>query len=405
VATAPAPPEGEREARGSEVDPQVLELRELVEEQRLALAALQEQAAAPRTTTERPPVVAPVPVAAGSSDRDDERIDALRAELDERTKALADAQWKMQYHLDQQATAPQVVAPAPGATAQEMEIARLQAELAAARQAPVASPTPAAVLGVPQESDLRAEIEALRQQLEEGQQGSASETAKVREMVLATEEDRLRMEELAGRLDQLSADKAQLAAQLADADTERAAQLEAERQAAEARSSAMQAELARLQTRTKEMEERYMGRYESLLAQLQPLIDSGLNVRVVAGKIRVDLPSDVLFGSGSATLSRNGRAEVQAVAKALTPFRNLLVQVEGHTDSVPVKSFKYESNYDLAYARAKEVMSVLLEGGLPPERVSAASFGDTRPVASNGTREGRAENRRIELDLELMPVE
>jgi chemotaxis protein MotB len=151
------------------------------------------------------------------------------------------------------------------------------------------------------------------------------------------------------------------------------------------------------------MEKLYTHRYESVLAQLQPLIESGLDVRVVAGKVKVELPSDVLFASGSATLSRKGREEVQKVAGALRPFRTMLVQVEGHTDNVPVKSFKYESNYDLAFARAKDVMNVMLEAGLDADRVSAASFGDTRPVTDNDTRISRARNRRIELNLELVP--
>ncbi len=278
----------------------------------------------------------------------------------------------------------------------DQQITLLKAQLAAVG-APASSDGSSAELDA-----LRAEFKALEAQ--SGESGeSDSETQALRDAVLATEADRHRLDALALQMQQLEQERASLASELATADEARQAELEAEREGNAAHMAALESELTRLQKRTEEMEKLYTNRYESVLAQLQPLIDSGLDVRVVAGKFKVELPSDVLFASGSATLSRKGREEVQKVAGALRPFRTMLVQVEGHTDNVPVRSFKYESNYDLAYARAKDVMNVMLEAGLDADRVSAASFGDTRPVIDNDTRASRARNRRIELNLELMP--
>jgi len=418
MSSASSTPSSTGAAAGPTSSTELDQLRAQMAAQQAALEALQQQGTAQTqssstgaSSTQRPVVVAPTSSAQnGSTTPDDPRVAELEAQLaatqaavDERIKQLADEQWKMQYQMENGAAAP--ATPASGLTPEQLELAQLRAQLAQAQSPTQPVPVmPVPTLGAPAEDELRAEIEALRAELAAGT-SEDTETAKMREMVNATEEDRLRMAELEQRLDEVASERTDLESQLASADAARAAELQTAQQAAEARAAQMQAELQRLQSRTEEMEQRYTTRYESLLAQLQPLIESGLNVRVAAGKIRVELPSDVLFASGSASLSRAGKGEVQEVAKALTPFRTLLVQVEGHTDSVPVKSFKYESNYDLAYARAKEVMSVLLEGGLPSDRVSAASFGDTRPVASNSDKEGRAKNRRIELDLELLPAE
>jgi len=376
----------------------------------------------------RPPVVAPTSSGSASDEARRQTVDAERAAMEAELQALKDTQWKLQYQLEngsKTAAPPPVVAsssPTSAAAPQDPEVAALRARLQAleaernidqatserdrqiaqlqAQLAVTGVAAPANNAGDSQEIEaLRAELEALRQSTSQ----PATETEALRDAVLATEADRSRLESLAKQMETLQQERAVLAGELETADEVRKAELDAEREANAARTAALESELGRLQGRTEEMEKLYTNRYESVLAQLQPLIDSGLEVRVVAGKIKVELPSDVLFASGSATLSRKGREEVQRVAAALRPFRTMLVQVEGHTDSVPVKSFKYESNYDLAFARAKDVMGVMLEAGLGSDRVSAASFGDTRPIAPNDNRDNRARNRRIDLKLELIP--
>jgi chemotaxis protein MotB len=121
----------------------------------------------------------------------------------------------------------------------------------------------------------------------------------------------------------------------------------------------------------------------------------------------VNLSSDILFPSGSAAVSKDGKAALVEVAQVLAQIPDRKFQVEGHTDNVPIKTDAFPSNWELASARALVVTKTLVDAGLPASRVSAASFGDTKPSASNGTQEGRAQNRRIEIvvvpDLSSLP--
>jgi chemotaxis protein MotB len=84
-----------------------------------------------------------------------------------------------------------------------------------------------------------------------------------------------------------------------------------------------------------------------------------------------------------------------------------LIEVHGHTDSIPTQGAlaeRYPSNWELAAARASSVVRILVEGGVPAERLVAVSHGASLPVAPNDTPEGRARNRRIEIQLRPLPA-
>lgn len=165
--------------------------------------------------------------------------------------------------------------------------------------------------------------------------------------------------------------------------------------------------LAELQKRKEEAESR-IGEYRALLAKFKSLIDAGkLKVRIIDGRMVVVLASDVLFASGSATLSRDGKAAIAEVAQLLASIPNRKFQIEGHTDNVPISTAQYPSNWELAAARAITVLKTMIDAGMPIDRISAASFGESKPAAPNDTPEGRAQNRRIEIiivpDLSTLP--
>jgi chemotaxis protein MotB len=169
----------------------------------------------------------------------------------------------------------------------------------------------------------------------------------------------------------------------------------------------MQAALSELQKR-KEQAEARITEYRNLLAKFRSLIDAGkLKVKIVDGRMVVVLATDVLFGSGSASLSKDGKASIAEVAALLTSLPRRSFQVEGHTDNVPIATAQYPSNWELASARALTVVKTMVEAGMPAQRVSAASFADTRPASGNDSTEGRASNRRIEItivpDLSTLP--
>lgn len=134
--------------------------------------------------------------------------------------------------------------------------------------------------------------------------------------------------------------------------------------------------------------------------QLQPLVDRGvLEVEDVDGRTVIGMSSEVLFRSGSADLSADGRQTVSDLAKILARQTDADWQVEGHTDNQPISSEAFPSNWDLGAARALSVLKVMLDAGMSADHLSAATFGQFAPVASNATDAGRAQNRRIEVVL------
>ena len=106
-------------------------------------------------------------------------------------------------------------------------------------------------------------------------------------------------------------------------------------------------------------------------------------------------------------LSPDGRSAVEEVSGLLVSRPDRRYQVEGHTDSVPIQTFAFPTNWELASARALSVVNVMIEKGMSPERVSAVSYGNTTPIALNNSDKGKAQNRRIAIvlvpDLSQLP--
>jgi len=168
----------------------------------------------------------------------------------------------------------------------------------------------------------------------------------------------------------------------------------------------LQRALAEMRAREAEQQKR-LQEYNDLTQRFKKLIDAGtLSVHIVDGKMMVSLGTDVLFPSGSAKLSAKGMETINTVGTQLAAIPDKKYQVEGHTDNVPLKSKSY-TNWELASARAISVLKAMIQNGMPENRVSAASFADTAPVAPNDTSENKAKNRRIEIaivpDLSSLP--
>jgi chemotaxis protein MotB len=138
--------------------------------------------------------------------------------------------------------------------------------------------------------------------------------------------------------------------------------------------------------------------YEEVIGRFRSLIAAGqLSVSISRGRLAINLPQDILFESGSATLGREGRATLTQVATVLAGIPDREFQVEGHTDNVPIATARFPSNWELGAARALSVIHLLQEQGVRPESVSGAAFGEHRPVADNADQAGRRLNRRIEI--------
>jgi chemotaxis protein MotB len=172
----------------------------------------------------------------------------------------------------------------------------------------------------------------------------------------------------------------------------RAGQLSADLEAARARAE----ELAR---RERQQQER-LAAFRTMLCRFRAMIESRqLRVRIVRGRMVIELPSNILFPSGSADLSDAGEGALNQVAAVLREIPNRDFQVAGHTDNEPIRRSRFTSNWELSTVRALEVVQYLEEVGVDHARLSAAGYSEFAPIASNDNETGRTENRRIEIVL------
>jgi chemotaxis protein MotB len=140
--------------------------------------------------------------------------------------------------------------------------------------------------------------------------------------------------------------------------------------------------------------------FKKILKQFKSLIKSGkLNVKIRRGKMVLELPSAILFESGKANLSDDGKQTLAEVAKVLVTIRKREFQVSGHTDNVPIKTSNFASNWELSTARAVTVVKFLQSKNMNPKNLSAAGYSEYQPAATNKTDKGKALNRRIEIVL------
>jgi chemotaxis protein MotB len=138
---------------------------------------------------------------------------------------------------------------------------------------------------------------------------------------------------------------------------------------------------------------------EQLESAMSPLIAQGLvDVHSGDGFVEVSIRSDILFSSGVAQLSTDAQPVIRLLGATLQAFPNN-IQVEGHTDDVPIRTAQFKSNWELSAARAASVVHLLIESGVAPQRLSVLAFGEFRPVLPNSTPDGRNANRRVVLTI------
>ena len=121
---------------------------------------------------------------------------------------------------------------------------------------------------------------------------------------------------------------------------------------------------------------------------------------------RFVLQSEILFQSGSANIGAKGEkklSEITLLLKTITkkiPNKiEWIIQIEGHTDNVPISNNEFPSNWELSVARAIAVSKIMIKNGIEPKRINVAGYGEFRPLVDNINKESRNKNRRIELKL------
>ena len=171
---------------------------------------------------------------------------------------------------------------------------------------------------------------------------------------------------------------------------------------------ATEAELAELR-KQRESAEKRLAAFRDLRKRFAKLVDTGkLEVGFRNGQMVLKLPSGILFPSGQAELTKPGQQALGEVTNILLEFKDRRFVIAGHTDTDPIKSRKFKSNWDLSTARALSVVQFMVGAGFPPTSLAASGYGEFDPVAPNDKEENKQLNRRIEIilvpDLSELPT-
>ena len=187
------------------------------------------------------------------------------------------------------------------------------------------------------------------------------------------------VEQLLGEKDSLSQERTKLDADL-QAMSKEVSELKRMRAAAEARNA----------------------EFRSMMEKLRGITNAGaLKVAKRAGRMVVQMSSDVLFPPGGTRIKAEAQGAITAVADAmketLKQFPDRKFEVVGHSDATPIHTERFPSNWELSSQRAIEVVRLMVEAGVPPESISAAGSAEFDPLVADDTEENKTKNRRVEI--------
>ena len=255
-------------------------------------------------------------------------------------------------------------------------------------------------------------------EMEAVQLGSELAALKQKYAALSTERDGLTAEvsRLNGSVAGLSADRDKLSAENAalnetlrgktDTLSKNISDLRQKIGEMEADNNRLRMEIASLQKAKQEKEEKVQEvskTYEQLMEKMKSEIAQGqVTISELKGKLTVNMVDKILFDSGKAEVKPEGLVILQKVIDILKGLKDKAIRIEGHTDNVQIVgnlAKKYPTNWELSAARAINVTRFLQQQGIDPANLGAIAFGEYKPVADNGSEEGKARNRRIEITL------
>jgi len=147
-----------------------------------------------------------------------------------------------------------------------------------------------------------------------------------------------------------------------------------------------------------ESQEKKMARIaDKVRASLKTLMDKNLiKVRHNQLWVEIEINASVLYSSASAELEIEAYSPLKKLAVVLKTLPNH-IDVEGHTDNLPINNIIYPSNWELSASRAASVVHLFAKQGISPNRLAAIGFGQFRPIASNNSLTGRRKNRRVKV--------
>jgi chemotaxis protein MotB len=166
----------------------------------------------------------------------------------------------------------------------------------------------------------------------------------------------------------------------------------------------LERDVARL-SREKEEEIAKLSRtHDDMVTSLKKEVEAGeVTITRIVDRLSLNIVDRLLFPSGGADISDDGRLVLERVGKILAQTQDKVIRIEGHTDNVPIGAAlraRFPSNWELSTARATTVGRFLHENaGIDPAAIEAVGLGEYHPVAGNQTQKGRSQNRRIEIIL------
>ena len=175
----------------------------------------------------------------------------------------------------------------------------------------------------------------------------------------------------------------------------------------EAETTHLEKELEREQIAREARLAKVSNTYNELVDNLEQELERGeLTIKQLKNKLSVNMVGQILFASGTANLTEDGKRVLKQVGTSLKKIADKRICVEGHTDDIPIKPSMhgvFPSNWELSATRSANVVHFLQdEVGIRGERLEIRAMGPYQPVADNSTPEGRAQNRRIEIVLTEM---
>lgn len=162
-----------------------------------------------------------------------------------------------------------------------------------------------------------------------------------------------------------------------------------------------------------ELEEMMMAQAEEVAEDVaQALAEEGyrddVNIQYSLNFVKITLPGEALFDSARADIKPEAFPVIDVISELInsTDYSDYNVQIEGHTDDVPINTVQFPSNWELSSARAISIGKYLVEDrGFDPEKMAWSGYGEFRPIAPNDTPENRALNRRVEVKIVLQTEE
>lgn len=220
---------------------------------------------------------------------------------------------------------------------------------------------------------------------------SATQAARITDLQATAEKQRQLIADLTNKVSDLSNKAGQLSSDVASKQSQLG---QTQQQLAE-----QQARLEHLQALMNQQKAATQDIRKRMADALTGFSSNELSVAIKNGKVYVSMQESLLFPSGSAVVNPQGKLALSKLADALNKDTSITVNIEGHTDSVPIHG-RYIDNWDLSTSRANAIVRILTKTyGVDPIRVVASGHSQYDPVQSNSTPDGRALNRRTEVIL------